>query len=1000
MRRGVLVLGAILATAGGGVAGPTNSLFNPTDYTVQPSLTVTGGTWFIDTKDGATAPEMKTNGVLVANGQIVTNQSGKVVMALFCFANLSVSNPVSCTVTGNLGLVLACTGNMTIANTINLSGTSGNSTTNGFGGPGGESGVPMTSTNSAPPGSNRGNGGYGGGTVARVGVGFGGGRTSQSRAGGGGGYGGIGGNGYCTADSPATGLGGTNYGDHMILNLFGGSGGGAGGGGGEGGGGGGSLELIANGTLTIMATATQRVNGGNGYANNRTAGGGSGGGMILAANVLRAYGRLEAKGGNGGNSGGNNDRSGGGGGGGRIACYANTVDTNGLAIVVNGGAIGYTNATVYATPGSNGTFRCMGDARGGDLGYPFVAAAPNVGTYGVVDLQMSSASVLGVLGSKGGDAGTVMFLSWGTNSATLDSSSNLGVCAVNVLLTNVLNGLSSATTYYYSYSASNATGWGYSQTNSFTTYSASPTIANLAAVSNLTISSATVYGNLSSTGESATAVFLYYGTTAGTWTWTNSFGTRGIGTVSTNLTGLAGATTYYYQFAASNAAGWGYAPTTNSFTTISGVKLTNNCDLSTGRNLTGTNLYGGGTVTIANTGGNGATNTPWLYAVPGVDCSAFKLATTNGDSFALNLQGSNLVGNSGVTNLSTFRGVTVNNPGDVTLMNVGSISIGAVDLHIDGNNYNDYGGGGKFTIGSGGAPATGAVRVEGINTACLGQGSYGLDHGGDVTIYGGGDVLIQTAGGTPCAIDTHLFRANYGSIKRAGAVNIRHRGAFCASTISAIGDNSGNWTGGNDVYLQGNFQGAPSGACVVNQILAHSYDPTAHGGYAGSITIIGYTGVTASNLWSKSGDTGDGTHQAGHITITNIAGDIWVNGTLDANSAYGSSYDGNVVLQTAAGSGGNITVTNLDLSRMQYASFDPDREGYITGTLYGTNGLAATPGAVTNALRVPAGKWVWYWPDLNPGLSNRSYTVANLSGGVGGGTLRPVQPKGTLILVN
>jgi hypothetical protein len=999
MRRGVLVLGAILAAAGGGVAGPTNSLFNPNEYTVQPSLTVTGGTWFIDTKDGATAPEMKTNGVLAANGQIVTNQSGKVVMALFCFADLSVSNPVSCTVTGNLGLVLASTGNMTIANTINLSGTSGNSTTNGFGGPGGESGVPLTSTNSAPPGSNRGNGGYGGGTVARVGVGFGGGRTSQQRVGGGGGYGGMGGNGHINnTDSPATGLGGTNYGDHMILNLFGGSGGGAGSGGGEGGGGGGSLELIANGTLTIMATATQRVNGGNGYANNRTAGGGSGGGMILAANVLRAYGRLEAKGGNGGNSGGNNDRSGGGGGGGRIACYANTVDTNGLAIVVNGGAIGYTNATVYATPGSNGTFRFVGDARGGDLGYPFVAAAPNVGTYGVVDLQMSSASVLGVLGSKGGDAGTVMFLSWGTNSATLDSSSNLGVCAVNVLLTNVLNGLSSATTYYYSYSASNATGWGYSQTNSFTTYSASPTIANLAAVSNLTISSATVYGNLSSTGESATAVFLYYGTTAGTWTWTNSFGTRGIGTVSTNLTGLAGATTYYYQFAASNAAGWGYAPTTNSFTTISGVKLTNDCDLSTGRNLTGTNLYGGGTVTIANTGGNGATDTPWLYAVPGVDCSAFKLATANGDSFALNLQGSNLVGNSGVTNLSTFRSGDNLAIGSVTVTNANGVAVGRVDLRQNDGNHGigTAWPGGTLTVGEplgvGSGPIAGVVRADAIDA------SANCGSGGSVAIYGASHVLIQTSGGTAGEVNTRLQRAdpNY---SRAGTVVVRHRGSFAAREITAYGVDAGNWTGGNDVTLQGDYGGAPTGDCDVLQILTYGGTGGTWGGAGGNITIAGYTGVTVSNLWSYNGSA-SGNQSPGSIAVTNIAGPITVQGTLDANGGQGGAYgDRSVTLHTKAGSGGDITVSGLDLSRMSYASFNPDGNGHITGALLGTNGAAATAGTVTNALRVPAGKWVWYWPDLNPGLSNRSYTVANLSGGVGGGTLRPVQPKGTLFLV-
>ena len=146
----------ILCLPGSSEAGPTNSLFNPTDYTVlADDLTLTNGTLVVDTKNGVTSPTITTNDVLAYTGRIVTNQSGAVVMALFSFGDFAVSTGVSCTVTGNLGLVLSCTGNMTIAGTIDLSGQNGTTSAGGPGGPGGEAG-PGGGFKSAPPDANHG----------------------------------------------------------------------------------------------------------------------------------------------------------------------------------------------------------------------------------------------------------------------------------------------------------------------------------------------------------------------------------------------------------------------------------------------------------------------------------------------------------------------------------------------------------------------------------------------------------------------------------------------------------------------------------------------------------------------------------------------------------------------------------------------------------------------------------------------------------------------------
>lgn len=332
------------------------SLWDPADYpALTSSLVLTGGTMTIDTGDGLTnGPVMTTIVGGVTNsyrGQVVPNQSSNVWLSLFSFGSVAISNAVSCTVVGSLGLALAAQGDMTIASTINLSGGNGSDLyqwMSGQGGPGGEAGVATNSFKSNPPDSNHGNGGHSnglGGGSGGYGTGYGGG-FGGTYAAGGGGYGGMGGWGTNSGDFQ---FGGTNYGDIALTNLYGGSGGGAayyt-----SAGGGGGALELVANGTLTIAPTATLSANGGiNGGVGSRSVGGGSGGGIILAANRLVVSGTVQANGGNGRSAGG------GGGGGGRIALYAKTLTTNGTITVTGGttslnGVAGATG-TIYVGSG-------------------------------------------------------------------------------------------------------------------------------------------------------------------------------------------------------------------------------------------------------------------------------------------------------------------------------------------------------------------------------------------------------------------------------------------------------------------------------------------------------------------------------------------------------------------------------------------------------------------------------------------------------------------------
>ena len=96
-----------------------------------------------------------------------------------------------------------------------------------------------------------------------------------------------------------------------------------------------------------------------------------------------------------------------------------------------------------------------------------------------------------------------------------------------------------------------------------------PAINNLVA-SNVTSTSATLNGFLSSTGGAATAVSVYWGTTDGglnsaAWSHTNDFGEQGIGPLSTNIGFGVSNATYYYRYCATSVGGIAWADSSASF---------------------------------------------------------------------------------------------------------------------------------------------------------------------------------------------------------------------------------------------------------------------------------------------------------------------------------------------------------------------------------------------------------------------------------------------------
>jgi len=194
---------------------------------------------------------------------------------VFNFGSINVDPGVTLTFTRNANntpVYLLATNDVTIAGTIDVSGSVGVGVSGGSGGPGG---------------GNGGNG-FSLGLLPGAGQGPGGGRPGTTGEGpesaGSGSYGNQG-------SSSSTNRGAV-YGTSLSVPLVGGSGGAGNSGGWPGGGGGGGILICSDTTLGL--TGTIRANGGGGFGGNN---GGSGGAIRLLAPVITGTGTVQASGG-------------------------------------------------------------------------------------------------------------------------------------------------------------------------------------------------------------------------------------------------------------------------------------------------------------------------------------------------------------------------------------------------------------------------------------------------------------------------------------------------------------------------------------------------------------------------------------------------------------------------------------------------------------------------------------------------------------------------------
>lgn len=455
---------------------------------------------------------------------------------------------------------------------------------------------------------------------------------------------------------------------------------------------------------------------------------------------------------------------------------------------------------------------------------------PQIADLSSLAVSNTSAGVVGTLTANGASAATV-YLCWSTADGTTNVSSwaaggtvsNLGAYADGTTFTNTLTGLSSNTTYYWNYGASNSVGMAWAATAaspSFRTFGP-PGVNNGAGVMGVGQVSAMVSGNLTN-GGSARVSFLL-GLQDSVWTLTNDVGTISQGAFSNTVAGLSGGTIYYYTAYATNAYGWAVAAPSLVFTTLQ------------------SSAYG---ATIASVSSgfwtNGAIWNPARvpnstdFVVISSGCSV-----TNNDT-ASHAMASLVILTNGVLTHSANAGaesykVILSIASNLTIDAGGAINADGVGYSngygpgAAGNAAASYGGVGYVQAGS----ATVAKPTYGSITAPTNCGSGGKSGGG---LFGGGAILLSV-GGTATV---------NGAISAGGSTNGTQTGGSGGSVFLTTGALTGTGViraNGGGVVNQGGGGGGRVAVILTNSTSFGAVAMQAYGGNNGGVGLAGAAGT-------------------------------------------------------------------------------------------------------------------------------------------------------------
>jgi hypothetical protein len=513
---------------------------------------------------------------------------------------------------------------------------------------------------------------------------------------------------------------------------------------------------------------------------------------------------------------------------------------------------------------------------------------PAIANLVATNVLTTSACLNGNLTGTNG-APTYVWVYWDTNNWTTNAASWAYTNAFTGpqpqgALTYPATGLSLNTTYWFTYFASNSFGTTWAQpSRSFVTAGAPPGLDNGGGATNIGAYSALLQGTLTS-GASA-QVIVYCGTDTNNWAFTNNLGTvlQASGNFSTNQTGLARGTAYYYQSFASNDSGTVWSPLTN-FTTRPYVWITANTTCFENQ----TNQWAGAPVVVDGAGvvltlSNSATygNLP-VY-------SFGNLIVTNGASVVGLSQGS--MSPYTITN----QGVAIQSAGDVIVADGCSINADGTGFAVacgPGAPANYDQGGTHGGRGEGNAAATYGSYTN-PTTLGSGGGYFGSGDnepgGGAIKLIVAGNLVVNgqlSANGSAGASYNRGGGAG-GSLWITGGCTLGGTGEVQVSGGTGWGNGHGGGGGrlAMDDTVKYNFQGNIRGAA--------GYEDSWYGG-AGTVYFPASAAADFTVYSNQTIVVGN--------DVTNVFGNLTVYGTLIPGGTYAGMGTG-VVIQAA-----NITI--------------------------------------------------------------------------------------------
>ncbi|BCU76447.1 CotH kinase family protein [Luteolibacter sp. LG18] len=209
---------------------------------------------------------------------------------------------------------------------------------------------------------------------------------------------------------------------------------------------------------------------------------------------------------------------------------------------------------------------------------PLPAAVSNLAA---TNVGATSATIGAQVTDDGGEAPVVTLYYGTTDGGTAQGAwaSSMSLGTLTTSATTNLAGLTSGATYYFRAYAQNSGGnaWA-AASGSFSTPVVVLPVVETRSADGVTGSTATMKGEVTSTGGSVPTITLFYGpsdggTNPGSWANTVSLNTQS-GEFSKFVTGLSPSTTLYYRFRAVNASGTAWSADAASFTTTALVPTT------------------------------------------------------------------------------------------------------------------------------------------------------------------------------------------------------------------------------------------------------------------------------------------------------------------------------------------------------------------------------------------------------------------------------------------